>query len=134
MSKQLTRSEILDTPFDRCPLKVEIPERDGHVFVCRITAQEREQWEKVFTGTDDNDPNTRGSFVWLTLCDETGERLFVGEDKQIAPFAQKDALFVSRIFKAAIKHNGMATEFGEETAKNSETTPENSSGSDSPDT
>ncbi len=128
MSKQLTKSEIQDTPFDRCPHKVEIPERDGHVFVCRITAQERERWEATFRGTDDKDPNTRGSFACLTLCDETGTQLFAGDDEQIELFAHKDAVFVGRIWKAAIKHNGMATEFGEETAKNSEPTTENDSG------
>ena len=77
MSKQLTKGEVLDTPFERCPHKVEIPERDGHVFVCRITAQEREQWEAVFTGTDDKDPNTRGSFVLMDAARKFGIAKFV---------------------------------------------------------
>ncbi len=129
MSQHLTTTDILGATFDRCPLKVPIPERDGHVFVCRITASEREVWEGEYVGTDDKDPNTRGSFAWLTLCDEAGVQQFAEDKRQIASFANMDCAFITRVFKAAYDHNGMDIEFDKKTAKNSEKTTPPDSGS-----
>lgn len=109
--------------------KVSVPEWGGEVCVRTMTGTDRDAFEQsIVTGPDKtNMENIRARLCALTIVDEKGERLFT--DKDVAELGKKSALALDHIFTIAQRINGIGASDIEELAKNSETTPDEDSGS-----
>jgi len=69
----LTKAEILSAT-DRSPVRVDVPEWGGHVYVRGLSGTQRgelEEWQTANAGSVGMD----GQLVAMSLCDETGEPL-----------------------------------------------------------
>jgi len=100
----LTREQILaadDLPRER----IEVPEWSGAVWVRTMTGAERDAFEAgvIGTGGRQNLANVRARLVALTLCDESGKRLFGEED--IEALGRKSGAALDRLFAAAQRLN-----------------------------
>lgn len=104
----LNRSQILsakDLPIE----EVAVPEWGGTVFVRGMNGAERDAFElsvidqKQKGKVDLN--NIRAKLCALTICDESGERIF--SEKDVAALAKKSAAALSRVFMVAQRLSGM---------------------------
>jgi len=104
----LNRSQILsakDLPIE----EVAVPEWGGTVFVRGMNGAERDAFElsvidqKQKGKVDLN--NIRAKLCALTICDESGERIF--SEKDVAALAKKSAAALSRVFVVAQRLSGM---------------------------
>lgn len=104
----LNRSQILsakDLPIE----EVAVPEWGGTVFVRGMNGAERDAFElsvidqKQRGKVDLN--NIRAKLCALTICDESGERIFSEND--VAALAKKSAAALSRVFVVAQRLSGM---------------------------
>ena len=113
----LTASDILAKRAAQAPVAVDVPEWGGTVYVKRLTAAERDQFETLVGENKDNrDFSTRAALLVYVLTDETGKRLYDwGMEGQLA---QLDAIAVDRVFKAAAKLNGLHAESVDDAEKN----------------
>ena len=119
----LTKQQILaadDTK--RACLKV--PEWGGEVFVRVMSGTERDMFEAEVYGSADrngsgklNLRNVRAKLAALTLCDESGNRLFT--DADIVELGKKSAAALDRVFTVAQHLNGFSDKDVEDLAKNS---------------
>jgi len=115
---------------------LEIPEWGGTIYIRTITGGERDGVEYALS----EDPKTgnrrqqnfRAYFVSLVACDESGKRLFKNQD--IPALAQKSGAAIERIVDAGLKLNNFKAADVEEMTKNSSSTQDADSGSDSQDT
>lgn len=127
----LTKEQIL-TAEDLPREKVEVPEWGGHVYVQTLTARAKEEWETSMLNSRDENKNSlivRASLAVLTCCTEDGERLFTPDD--IDDLNEKSGSALEKIFSAASGLNkvGDSTDV-DESAKNSQETPDDDSPSD----
>jgi len=107
----LTRDQILmcdDLPRET----VQVPEWGGEVQVRTMTGTDRDAFESSLIGKDNQSggrlENVRARLVSLTLCDETGVRLFT--DGDITALGQKSAKALDRVFTVAQRLNGIGTD------------------------
>lgn len=74
-----------------CP---ELPDLDGKVFACRVTAQTWTEFaQDIPTGRD---PYAAVRFLLYALCDETGNRAFENNAMQLAKLSQLPAVVIRR--------------------------------------
>lgn len=103
----LSRDAILGVT-DLKPVRVEVPEWGGVVFVRPLSGAERDSLEAESVGAQGaaRVVGIRGRLAARTICDESGGRLFKDED---APaLGAKNAAALDRIVEAATKLNGLA--------------------------
>lgn len=84
------------------PKVKEVPVGDLTVYVRAITCAEKEAYMKASV---DQQPNSIARFVALTLCDETGKRLY--EDSEIDALATSFARDLDDIWDEALAFNRM---------------------------
>jgi hypothetical protein len=103
----LTKDAILaadDLPKER----VNVPEWGGDVFVRTMTGTDRDSFEASLIGNDGRLENVRARLVSLTICSESGERLF--SDDEIASLGSKSAKALDRLFSVSQRLNGIGAE------------------------
>jgi hypothetical protein len=103
----LTKDAILaadDLPKER----VNVPEWGGDVFVRTMTGTDRDAFEASLIGNDGRLENVRARLVSLTICSESGERLF--SDDEIASLGSKSAKALDRLFAVSQRLNGIGAE------------------------
>jgi len=116
----LTRDEILQRP-DMAPVKADVPEWGGVVYVRPLTGAERDSYEaSQYTMQGDklerHLENLRARLLVRAICDESGKRLFTDAD---APaLGEKSAAVLGRLFVVAQRLSGMTAEAAEDAEKN----------------
>jgi hypothetical protein len=98
----LTREQILGAE-DLRPTPVEVPEWWGTAYVRQMTAGERERWEKKIE--EKGAVDIRALTAALTLCDESGRRLFTEADA--AALNAKSSAALRRIYPIALGLAGL---------------------------
>lgn len=99
------------------PQAVEVPEWGGTVYVKRLTASERDQFEQLVGENRDNKTfSARGALLVYVLCDEAGKRLFDWGTEGL--IGELDGVAVDRVFRVAARINGMAGDAVEQAEKN----------------
>ena len=101
---------------DDLPRKiVSVPEWGGQVYVRTMTGTDRDSFEASLitrdSNTSSNDQrmhNVRARLVSLTLCSESGERMF--QDGDIDALGRKSARALDRVFAVAQRLNGIGTD------------------------
>ena len=95
----LTREQILQS--DDLPREtVQVPEWGGEVQVRTMTGTDRDAFEASLIGKEGRLENVRARLVSLTLCDETGSRLF--SDGDISALGGKSAKALDRVFAGLV--------------------------------
>ena len=115
----LDKNSILNS--DDLPRKeVEVEQWGGSVWVRTLTGTERDQFEASCVQSKGknrsmNMENIRARLCVLTMCNDTGERLFDARD--IQALGKKSAMCLDLIFAVAQKLNGLGSDDVEELAK-----------------
>jgi len=122
----LTREQILGAD-DLLREEVDVPEWGGVVFVRTMTGTERDVWNDRATGEDGKRDMTDFSARLCVACvvKEDGTRIF--SDSDAPRLGAKSGKMLNKAFLVAARLNGFD---GEDTVKNSGTTPSASPGSD----
>lgn len=112
----LKRDDILKVSDIKIEL-VPVPEWGGDVYVKGMTGAERDKFESsIIKGRGEdaevNYTNMRSKLASLTICDETGKRLFTENDVQA--LSQKSASALQRVFIVAQRLSGITKEDTEE--------------------
>jgi hypothetical protein len=97
---------------------VSVPEWGGVVHVRTMTGTDRDAFEASLINRESGESgpfskdqrmhNVRARLVALTLCDESGERLFL--DGEIDALGRKSARALDRVFAVAQRLNGIGTD------------------------
>ena len=97
---------------------VSVPEWGGDLYVRTLNGTERDLFEQSMVGKKNktNLDNVRARFAVLTICDESGARLFTANDAEA--LGKKSASALDRVFAVAQRLNGFSSEDAEELAKN----------------
>ena len=97
---------------------VSVPEWGGDLYVRTLNGTERDQFEQSMVGKKNktNLDNVRARFAVLTICDESGTRLFKANDAEA--LGKKSAAALDRVFAVAQRLNGFSSEDAEDLAKN----------------
>lgn len=113
----LTKDEILQAK-DLESREIEVPEWGGTVCVRMLTAKERDELEAFWLKRRESGDytNARAQIVALTVCDESGDRLFAEADVDL--LAGKSAAAMQRVYDAAMELNGFTKKDVEDLAKN----------------
>ncbi len=133
--KRLTREQILKATEQPLPSVVRnVPELGGSVRLWTLTVEQRDAWEasrQVGKGRDKetNLRNIRSSLLVVCLRDDEGKRLFL--DGDIPALGKLRADVADTLFAECCRLNGLEKKDVEDLAKNCETTPSDSSLSDS---
>jgi hypothetical protein len=77
--------------------KVHVPEWGDDVYIKTLSGTDRDLFEEAYSG--EKMKNFRARFLVLTLCDETGERLF--SDGEVDQLGKKSAFVINRLFEKA---------------------------------
>lgn len=112
----LTRDKILSSP-DLPREEVQTPEWGGSVFVRTMSGSERDAFVHHCIEQKDDIRGLKARLLCLTLCDETGSRLF-GDDDQEALDA-KSSKVLDDLFQVAQRLSGLGEDEVEEIAGNS---------------
>lgn len=109
MGLSLSREDILSAK-DLDLTRVEVPEWGGYVFVRTLTGAERDAFEASVIDPRSRTPkmlmvNVRAKLASLTVCDDTGKRLFTEED--IEALGGKSASALQRVFDIATEINAL---------------------------
>lgn len=117
----LTKEQILGQTGDRPVRAVEVPEWGGTVYVRTLKAVERDAFEaenaRAARKQDGSQlVNLRARLAALTVCDESGQRLF--SDIDAVELGQRSGAVLDRIFDAATSLNGMGPAAVEEARGN----------------
>lgn len=98
----LSKHDILNAD-DKAVHWVDVPEWGGQVGLREMTGAERDQFERVADDYSKGKPsgaNLASHLLCLTLCDESGDRLFTAED--VEALAAKNGNIIYRLsMKAA---------------------------------
>ena len=121
----LNRDQILSIADLKTEL-VEMPEWGGSVYVRGMNGAERDKFEGSLVeqrGKERkvNTANIRAKLASLTICDESGKRLFSEADVQA--ISQKSASALQRIFEVAQRLSGITDADVEELAEEIEKDP-----------
>lgn len=101
----LSKAKILAAK-DTKVTTVDVPEWGDSVCIKTLTGTERDAFEDAYT--ENKMRAFRVRFLVLTLCDESGERLF--DDKEIDELGKKSSVVINRLFEASWKHNAFSNE------------------------
>jgi hypothetical protein len=116
----LDRQSILASD-DLPRIRLAIPQWGGEVFIRTMSGCERDEFEaSCAQGNGKNKQanlaNIRARLAVLTVCDESGARLFSAKD--VEAVGRKSAAALDLIFDAARKANGLGAEDVDELAGN----------------
>lgn len=115
----LTREEIKAKRSVRPRVPVEVPELGGTVYVAKMTARDRDDFEYMVTGGKVggiNTKNIRARFLTLVCVNEDGTRMFEEADAEWLGDLDTDAVQV--IVDEGFRLNGIGTNALEEATKN----------------
>lgn len=114
----LTKDEILSAE-DLKREEVDVPEWGGAVFVRMLTGRERDNLEAFWLRSKEagSYANARATLVALTVCDESGARLF--SDADIEALGGKSAAALDRLSDVAQRINRLTKKDLEDLAGNS---------------
>lgn len=92
----------------RKPLKVQVEGLSEPLYVRVMTVGERDAWEILALRSPSGKvpDDFRSRYLALTLCDESGGRLF--NDDEWPELASLDSGIVSNLFDVAAKHNKLS--------------------------
>lgn len=99
---------------------VPVPEWGGDVYVKGMTGAERDKFEAsivTLRGTNQmvNMANVRAKLASMTICDESGKRIFT--DSDVLELAKKSASALQRVFKVAQRLSGIGEDDVKELAE-----------------
>ena len=97
---------------------VEVPEWGGSCYVRTLRGNERDSFEQSLVGKKQKMSleNVRARFAVLTVCDDSGTRLFTDADAKA--LGDKSAAALDRVFAVAQRLNGFSQDAVEDLAKN----------------
>jgi hypothetical protein len=101
----LDRKSILaanDVKLEKTP----VPEWGGDVYLRVISGADRDRFEESYA--DQKMKAFRIRFLLLTLCDDSGERLFKDEEAEL--LGKKSSVVINRLFEAGWKLNAFSQE------------------------
>ncbi len=102
---------------------VSVPEWGGDVCIKVLTGTDRDSFEEAYS--DQKMKNFRSRFLVLTLCDDSGERLFT--EKEVDELGKKSAVVLARLFDRAWSLNAFRNEDVEQLGNDSSGDPSDSS-------
>jgi hypothetical protein len=111
----LSKKAILAAKDVKLDGPVPVPEWGGDVFIKTLSGTERDAFEDSYAS--DKMRNFRSRFLVLTLCDESGDRLFA--DGEVEQLGKKSAIVINRLFDKAWAVNAFRTEDVEALGKDS---------------
>lgn len=121
----LSREQILASRRDRQPVRLEVPEWGGDVYVRVLSAADQ---MALSDGTEAKDIPIR--VILHCVVDETGERILA--DNDAAELAKEDFPVIMRVFGFVAKQNGLSTKELEEAMENFGPSPNGSKSSELP--
>lgn len=113
----LSKTAILAAKDVRLSDAIPVPEWGGDVFVKTLSGLERDAFEESYS--EQKMKSFRVRFLVLTLCDDSGERLFA--DGDVESLGKKSSVVINRLFEKAWGHNAFTTEAVESLGKDSPT-------------
>lgn len=111
----LSKTAILAAKDVRLSGAIPVPEWGGDVFVKTLSGLERDAFEESYS--EQKMKSFRVRFLVLTLCDDSGERLFA--DGDVESLGKKSSVVINRLFEKAWSHNAFTTEAVESLGKDS---------------
>jgi hypothetical protein len=92
--------------------KVDVPEWGGSVYVRSLSGTERDAYEASIIGTSANRDvpnlkNVRARLAVMTICDESGKRLF--SDDEAATLGEKNTTALLRVYVTAQRLSGLTS-------------------------
>ncbi len=128
----LTREEYLqrgmDLPFEDVPIPEMGEGKTGRIRV--MGGDDRDRWDGFLVANRKDMTGLRAVLVTFCLIDESGKRLF--SDKDFATVGRLNGIVLDRLYQAAWKLNKLGIGDLEDSAKNSPSEENESSGSSSP--
>jgi hypothetical protein len=118
----LSKAAILAAKDVRLSSAEPVQEWGGDVYFKTLSGLERDAFEESYQ--DNKMRAFRVRFLVLTLCDESGSRLF--DEGDFEALGQKSSTVINRLFEKAWSHNAFTTEAVEALGKDS---PSDQSGS-----
>lgn len=115
----LTRDEIKAKRGVRQRVAVDVPALGGTIYVAKMTARDRDDFEYMVTGGKVggiNTKNIRARFLTLVCVNEDGTRMFDESDAEWLGELDTDAVQI--ITEAGFKLNGIGNDALEDAAKN----------------
>lgn len=115
----LTREDILNAR-PPAPVRVNVPELGGHVFVRVLTGAQRDAWEIAFSEAREKQlgekkkgearppVNLRAHLLAAAVCDEAGKAIFDADDLEDLGKTRADV--VQRLYDKATKLNAVSVE------------------------
>jgi len=97
----LSKAKILAAADVKLSAPIPVPEWGGEVLVKTLSGTERDWFEDGYAQSKMK--QFRARFLVLTLCDESGERLFA--DNEVDSLGKKSSIVINRLFEAAWEHN-----------------------------
>ena len=117
----LSKAAILKANDTKLSAAIPVPEWGGDVYVKTLSGTERDSFEEAYA--ESKMKQFRARFLVLTLCDESGERLF--DDSDVEELGKKSSVVINRLFEASWGHNAFTNEAVESLGEDS---PEGQSG------
>lgn len=111
----LSKAAILSAKDVRLSNAEPVPEWGGEVYFKTLSGLERDAFEEAYS--EQRMKAFRVRFLVLTLCDDTGSRLF--DDGDFEALGQKSSTVINRLFEKAWSHNAFTTEAVESLGKDS---------------
>lgn len=111
----LSKTAILAAKDVRLSDPIPVPEWKGEVFVKTLSGLERDAFEEAYA--EQKMKSFRVRFLVLTLCDDSGERLFSDDDAE--SLGRKSSVVINRLFEKAWEHNAFTQEAVEGLGKDS---------------
>ena len=116
----LTRDEIKAKRAVRPRVPVEVPELGGTVYVAKMSARDRDDFEYMVTGgkvgVTQTPRNIRARFLTLVCLNEDGSRMF--EEADAEWLGELDTEAVQKIVDVGFRLNGIGSNALEEATKN----------------
>lgn len=111
----LTRDDIMAVR-DLAPMRIEVPEWGGSVWIKQLTAAERIDLEDLMDAGQRSGLDVITLFLCRVLVDDENQRLLTDDDAAVLGEKNPDVLM--RLNDAAQKHNGMGVKEIEALEKN----------------
>ncbi len=102
----LSKAKILAAKDVKLSAAIPVPEWGGDVYIKTLSGTERDAFEDAYS--ESRMKQFRVRFLVLTLCDDSGERLF--GDSDIDELGKKNSVVINSLFDAAWKHNALTNE------------------------
>ena len=102
----LSKANILAARDVKLSDAVAVPEWGGDVYIKTLSGTERDMFEDAYS--QNKMRHFRCRFLVLTLCDDTGSRLFA--DGDVDELGKKSSVVINRLFDKAWEHNSFTTQ------------------------